>query len=399
MRVLHVIASMDPKYGGPAEGLRQYCRTANELGHQFEIASLDPPSAGFARNVSIPLHTLGPAYSTFWYGPRLARWLDAHAGQYDALVIHGLWQYHSIATRIAARRRGTPYFVFPHGMLGPWFKHTYPLKHYKKWLTWPWADYRVLRDAHAVLFTCQQECVLASQSFWLYAGTPRVVGFGVAPPPPATDEAMGQWLARAPAARGKRILLFLSRLHPVKGCDGLLEGFARADTPADAHLVIAGPDSAGLQATLQAQARSLGIEQRVSWVGAVHGEAKWAALRSAELFVLPSHHENFGVAIVEALACGTPGLISHAVNTAREIARHGAAIVEADSAAGVRKGLERWFALTANERPAWRTAARRCYDAEFTTERATARLVQTLGEAMGNGAHAARAPIGDAPGV
>ena len=89
--------------------------------------------------------------------PRLLSWLRENATRYDAVIVNGIWQYHSYATWLALHRSETPYFVFTHGMLDPWFKRRHPLKHLKKWLYWPWADYRVLRDAQAVIFTCEEE--------------------------------------------------------------------------------------------------------------------------------------------------------------------------------------------------------------------------------------------------
>src|SRR5206468_2813608 len=110
----------------------------------------------------------------------------------------------------------TPYFVYTHGMMGPWFKRTYPLKHYKKWLYWFWADYRVLRDAAAVLFTCEEERRLARQSFWLYRCDECVVSYGTAGPSGDRDAQHALFTAQFPELRGKRVLVFLGRIHVVK---------------------------------------------------------------------------------------------------------------------------------------------------------------------------------------
>ncbi|MEB0151131.1 glycosyltransferase, partial [Pseudomonas sp. CCC2.2] len=80
----------------------------------------------------------------------------------------------------ALAKKKIPYFIFTHGMLDPWFKKNYPLKHLKKWLYWTWGEYRVLRDAKAVLFTCEEEKILARQSFWLYKANEVVTAFGTA---------------------------------------------------------------------------------------------------------------------------------------------------------------------------------------------------------------------------
>lgn len=111
-------------------------------------------------------------------------------------------------------------------MLDPYFKHRYPAKHLKKWLVWPWSEYRVLRDAEAVLFTSETERQRARESFWLYRARERAVGYGISPPNlhPGQIEAFREAFSDL---RGKRFLLFLGRIHPKKGCDLLIEGFAR----------------------------------------------------------------------------------------------------------------------------------------------------------------------------
>src|SRR5437868_15240376 len=103
-------------------------------------------------------------------------------------------------------------------MLDPWFKRTYPLKHLNKWLYWPWAEYRVMHDAAALIFTSEQERLEARQSFWLYSGREKVSPLGVEQPAPVTATTAGLFFDRFPQLRGTRPLLFLGRLHPKKGC-------------------------------------------------------------------------------------------------------------------------------------------------------------------------------------
>jgi glycosyltransferase involved in cell wall biosynthesis len=150
--------------------------------------------------------------------------------------------------------------------------------------------------------------------------------------------------------RGRKYFLFLSRIHRKKGCDLLLEAFARVADQPDLDLVMAGPDEEGLQAVLEGKAQKLGISERVHWTGMLEGDVKWGALRSAEAFVLPSHQENFGVAVVEALACGVPVIISDKVNIWPEIAQDRAGIVKADTAEGTSEGMAAFLAMGPEER-------------------------------------------------
>jgi len=143
-------------------------------------------------------------------------------------VVHGLWQHPGVAARRALRAAGVPYFVYPHGMLDPWFRHEYPLKHAKKCLYWWLAQHAVLRDAAAVLFTCEEERRLARESFWPYRVREAVVNYGTTLPAGVRPEQRDAFLAAFPALRGQRLLLFLGRIHEKKGCDLLIDAFAEA---------------------------------------------------------------------------------------------------------------------------------------------------------------------------
>jgi glycosyltransferase involved in cell wall biosynthesis len=312
----------------------------------------------------------------YCYSDRLLPWLRANARRYSAILIHGLWQYHGLAAWQVLRGTDIPYFVFAHGMLDPWFKRRYPLKHLKKQLYWPWAEYRVLRDARAVLFTTEEERLLARQSFNRYRVNEAVVGFGI------SDPRIGDrtvFLRRYPELQGKRIVLFLGRLHVKKGCDLLIDAFADAAHREPAlRLVMAGPGDESYRATLVRQAESLGVAERICWTGMIQGDLKWSAYHSAEVFALTSHQENFGISVVEALACRLPVLISDKVNIWREIVAERGGLVSEDTPAGARNLLDRWLDLSAIERERLGANGLACFRKHFHIDATTARLAATL---------------------
>jgi glycosyltransferase involved in cell wall biosynthesis len=381
MRLLHVIASIRAAGGGPAEAVRSLSAVHQREGHSAEVASLDNPSDAEIRSFPLPVHALGPAHSRYGYTPILVPWLRQNRNRYDAVIIHGLWQYHSFAAWRALHSTSTPYYVFPHGMLDPWFRRTYPLKHAKKWLFWPWADYRVLRDARAVFFTCEQEKLLAPQSFSLYRARAVVTGLGTVPPPPGVDATL--FLDHYSELRGKRLLLFMGRLHPKKGCDLLLEAYAAtlAKDP-EWRLVFAGPDSLNTQQSLATRAAELGVTDRIVWTGMLRDAVKWSALAAAEVFALPSHQENFGIAVTEALACGVPVLISREVNIWREIEAAHAGLVAPDTVEGTTSLLSQWGQQLSEEaRAIMRGKARQCFRKHFDIEHSAKRLLEVVEEA------------------
>jgi glycosyltransferase involved in cell wall biosynthesis len=377
MNLLHVIASIRAAGGGPVEAVRSLSTVHQREGHSAEVVSLDDPADAEVRDFPLPVHALGPARNRYGYAPGCVPWLRQNRSHYDAVIVHGLWQYHSFAAWRALHGTGTPYYVFPHGMLDPWFKRTYPLKHAKKMLYWPFGDYRVLRDARAALFTCEQEKLLAAQSFALYRARAVVTGLGTTPPPPGLSATT--FFERYPELREKRLLLFMGRLHPKKGCDLLLEAYAAVMAKDSAwRLVFAGPDSLNTQQMLTAHAAKLGITDRIVWTGMLRDAMKWGAFAAAEVFALPSHQENFGIAVAESLACGVPVLISREVNIWREIEAARAGFVAPDTVEGTTSLLSEWQRLSEAERATMRENARQCFSENFDIAHSARRLLETI---------------------
>ena len=342
MRILRCIHSLDPAIGGPLESVKQSTLVLQRRGHEVEIACLDAPDGPGVREFPATVHALGPGRGSYGHSARFVPWLRRNRERFDVVVVHGIWQYASFGVWRALRGDATPYFVFPHGMLDPWFKRTYPLKHWKKSLYWPWAEYRVLRDAAAVLFTSEEERRLARESFALYRANEVVVNYGTAAPEIDWAEAEVELWNRFPHLREEKFFLFLGRLHEKKGVDLLIKAFESLGAESR-RLVIAGPCA---DPSYLAHLKELSGTLPITFAGMLSGNLKWGALRAADAFVLPSHQENFGIAIAEALACGTPVLISNKVNIWREVVEDGGGFAEEDDLAGTTRLLERWHAVT-----------------------------------------------------
>lgn len=384
MKILHVIHSVNPQGGGTAEGVKQLSAALLQRGTSVDVMSLDSPDAPWIRDFPLPLFALGPGRFGYGYSPKVIPWLRQHGGDYDMILVNGLWQFGSLAIWLASRKTALRYAVFPHGMLDPWFKRRYPLKHLKKWLYWPWAEYRVLRDAAAVFFTSEEERLEARKSFRLYRCHERVLGYGIAPPPADETAQRASFFQCHPQLAGKRLILFLGRIHEKKGCDLLLKAFrevlSTAEPASGLHLVMTGPDDAPYSTRMKELSRQLGLEPHVTWTGMLSGDLKWGAFRSADAFILPSHQENFGISVVEALACRLPVLISNKINIWREIASDQAGFVENDDLPGTRRLLQRWTSLSSPEKETFRTHARSCFEKRFHIATVAENLVSILEE-------------------
>ena len=378
MRILNVIRSLRPEYGGPAQLVRCIATACPRLGWEAEVACLDTPSESVAAEMPFPVHALGQYKTVYGFSTLWIPWLRANANRFDGIVIHGIWQYQSFGTWLALRGHNprTTYVQFAHGMLDPWFKRRYPAKHFKKMIYWMLAEHRVMRDASNVLFTCQTEQHLAPQSFAWSNWNSAVVPYGAELPSGDPKQQVEAFYQLCSAARERRFFLYLGRIHPKKGCDLLIDAFiAIASISQDIDLVMVGPD-AGMATGLQARVAAHGLSHRVHWPGLLTGEAKWGAFRASEAFVLPSHQENFGIAVAEALACSCPVLISDQVNIWPEIEADDAGLVGADTLDGTRNLLERWLALPEKEQNRMRLRARACFESRYNLDQNVSELLR-----------------------
>ncbi|WP_325383572.1 glycosyltransferase [Edaphobacter sp.] len=380
MRILHVMGTLDPAAGGPSQSVRVLMSHA-DLGYIGEVVTLDDPESPWLKTLTFPVHPLGPVSSTYGFNPRLVPWIKANRHRFDGVVVNGLWQYCGLAARRALAGTKTPYLLFTHGMLDPYFKHAFPLKHAKKWPYWLLSEYWNLRGAYRVLFTSEAEKRLAEQSFWLHRWKPYVVPYGAKGPVGAPPVLKQTFFDQCPQVKDKRYLLFLGRIHRKKGCDLLVDAFAKvaADDP-ELNLVMAGPDQQQWSAELQQTAAQAGIANRIHWPGMITGDAKWGAFYGAEAFILPSHQENFGIAVAEAMACGTPVLLSDKVNIAEEIANDGAGYMEPDTPDGTLHLLERWIATSPYDRQRLGDQALHSFNQRYDMEQ-TAKTIIGLFEA------------------
>jgi glycosyltransferase involved in cell wall biosynthesis len=359
MRILHIVGTVSPAAGGPTEVIRMLVRYAPP-GYTSELATLDDPAAPFLRDLPFRVHALGGPQRR-WFRPALLQWLRKNRDRFDGVIVHGLWEFTGLAAHLTTAKK-PGYVVFTHGMLDPYFKRAFPAKHLKKWLYWLPAEYWVLRGARRVLFTTAAERDLAAQSFWLHRWTPMVVPIGAEAPPPDTTALLSAFQSACPQVAGRRFLLFLGRINEKKGCDLLVRAFANLSAAhPDLHLVMAGPDPSHWRERLEALAADCNCAHRIHWPGLLLGDAKWGAFAACEAFVLPSHQENFGVAVVEALASSRPVLLTHPVNIAQDLEADGSALVEDDTEQGVTRLLTRWLALTPADRAEMSTRARESF--------------------------------------
>lgn len=368
--------------GGPAEGVRQINPFLNTEGHSTVIVSFDDSSEA-GRDCAGEFVPLGREWKGP-YRPALVRWLRPRLAHFDCVLVHGLWQMASTVSRVVGRT--IPYFVFPHGMLDPWFRQAYPLKHLKKEIYWLLFEHAALARSSGVFFTTEEERRISHGTFWPYRLPERVVNYGIRAPLVDRNAALRKFHEQFPGLKEKRVLLFLSRFHYKKGGDLALQAFAGAvlarrekEGAFPFHFLLAGPEEAGEKKRLERMVKALPpqVRERITFSDGLFGDLKWGAFAAGDAFILPSHQENFGIAVAEALAMGMPVLISNKVNIHREITGMGAGWADEDNLSGTRRSIEKWIAQggTTNE---GRERARLCFDACFNLDRTADLFIKTL---------------------
>jgi len=379
MKILRVIRSLDPCGGGPIEGLKSSIPYLNQLGISTTVACLDPPSSAFIANLPFPVIPLGPVHLGYGFRFGIVDDLRRLAPEFDSVIVEGLWQYHTLACWLAYRGTSLPYFVFVHGMLDPWFNTRYPFKFLKKSLYWRLFEHRILRDASAVFYTSLRERSLARTSFKPYQANDLCVGYGAPTPLLPTSEDLSKYYSRFPQLFGKSIFLFFGRIHPKKGVDLLVHAFSYIlPLFPNSHLVLAGPVSHSYHSQLNKKISSLSLFPHVTWCGYLDAGFKRAAFSTADLFCLPSHQENFGVAVAEALSYGLPVSISDQVCISDEVLASNAGFVNPVTPSGTLKGLISWCELQAAARTQMSINASNLFTLQFEWKNSTARLAHAL---------------------
>ena len=381
MKILHVVTSMDPEAGGVSQAIRTIIKGLSAKGITNEVACIDPPSSEFLKKDAFKIFAFGPGKTPWQYAPALLQWLRKNIGEYHTVIVHGLWQYPTYATFSAWKKiRPNQFFLMPHGMLDPYFQKAKgrKIKAIRNWLFWKLVEKKAVNNASGILFTCETEKILARLPFTPYKpAVEAVVSLGVETPPAFHQGMSVAFKAKLPADISN-YWLYIARIHPKKGVDLLIDAYCKlqANGAAVQPLVIAGP---GLDTEYGKQIQEMaGGNPQIHFTGMLSGDEKWGAFYGAEVFVLPSHQENFGIAVVEALGCGVPVLISDQVNIFREITAHHAGLVENDTAAGTLKLLSGWTNMNEEKKEEMRQQAKVCFATEFSMETASDKMIQSF---------------------
>ncbi|MCL5776848.1 glycosyltransferase [Limibaculum sp. FT325] len=326
---------MHPSAGGPPVVVRRLAENASRFGWDASIltTSLMCPDDGtelyaeLSREFDIKVLPIDRP-RLLGHASTAAEALNDAVRAADLVHIHTLWHPLNTIARRACQRHNVPYVLSPHGMLDPF---AMSIRALKKSVYLRLIECRNLREAELVVFATNEERQLAGRTLGRFLHS-EVVLLGADDPADRCSTITDATVRRRfrDGADGRRIL-FLSRLHPKKNLETLFRSMKLVvERHADAHLFIAGSGARIYEKTLDDMVRELGISSNVTFTGFLRDEEKWAAMSAADIFVLPSLQENFGISIAEALHAGLPVLVGQGVNISEDIAKASAGRVLCD---------------------------------------------------------------------
>lgn len=373
-RVLHVIPAVAARYGGPSAAVVGMCRALRAVGVDATIATTDADGGG---RLPVEIGTMSthagvPAVffrrqggEGFKWSRPLADWLSRHVQDYDVVHVHAVFSHASIAAGSACRSAHVPYVVRPLGTLDPWSVRR---KRLLKQVLLKFGAGDLLAGAASMHYTTIEEQRLAeSELDMLPAGAVVPVGIDdeyFAAGVRTADDASPYVLALSRLEAKKQLEIAIDACHRL-ALDGRLGSW---------RFVIAGEGDPAYVAALRARAEAGPAAGRISFPGWVAGAAKLALMRGASLFILPSHQENFGVAMAEAMACGVPPVVTPGVNLSPEIAARRAGWLAEPTAADLAETLA--SAIADRDDRAARGQAARAMAEDFRWPAAAAALIE-----------------------
>lgn len=338
MRVLQVIPSLSPQLGGPTRAVQGFSEGLQQLGVDVQILTTDDDTS---RRLEVPLQqlTLYKGIPTmflprtlrakeFIYTNALDRWQSKHLRSFDLVHTHYLFSYLPSWTARAARQRDIPYLMRPLGQLTPWALSQSP---FKKKLYSSLLEHRNLQKAAAIHCTSQEESKNVRELGFKTPTVPLPLGVKRSVVIPKAKAKLRQTYS-IPAEIP--VVLFLSRLHHKKQPEVLLQAVKQLLKRQPCHVIFAGTGELAYIETLRSLTAELGIKNHVTFAGFVDGYEKDLLLQGSDVFALPSHSENFGIAVAEALVSKLPVVITPGIQISAEIkAAEAGLVVEAEAEA------------------------------------------------------------------
>lgn len=368
MRLLHLVSSMNPEHGELVEEVSRFCELCKPLGIDSEVVTQDNPSSNFLELYTCPVHALGVSLSSEEFYEHLRTWLADCRNSFDGFILHsGELLLNEEAWR-ALRVMGLPYVLRIHGILR---------QHFCQHFFHAWRQYLVpywmVSGAKTVLFASEEERLIGQRRFWPLRFVGQTLPAGRLGFRSTADDAVERFQSKFPKLKNKRFILFPGQLMKRQGSDLALQAFCLLqDNGIDLVFTGEGPR----KTSLEAQAEKFGRAKQVHFIGTLQGDIKWGAFLSSEVLFLPSLENCMDAAVIEALSCGLPALLSRKIGIWREVHTAGAGLIDQPGQKGALRMLRSWVSSSEKEKERMSANARQCFAEKFDIRAIVSQLVE-----------------------
>ena len=364
LKILRIITSVDPKFGGPSRGILESSRQLHQSGFQVDIVTCDKlkiKNKNF-KNIKI---TNFKSYigSNYRFSLKLFFWLIKNKNNYDFFIIHGIWQFPTLAARLVLKNK---YLVFAHGQLDPFFKINL-FKRLKKQIYWFLIEKRNLENSASLLLTSTGEKETLKNTFVKTDKIKKnIVKYGIFKKKINQQKALKLFYFRFPNLKNKNFYLFLGRFHEKKGCDIIIGSVKKLKNKFNNTILFAGPlVGANYENYIKNLVIKYNLQNKILFSDALYNDLKWGSILACRGMLLASHGENFGISLAESLSFGKPVITTYKVNIARDILKYKAGLISNDTINSFSKKLNEFDKLNKKQLIKMSNNALKCFKDNF----------------------------------
>ena len=329
-KILRIVTSLNPKYGGPSVGIIESSKHLVKHGFKVDIVTLNKKKISNIKIKDIKIINFSDYLGEhFRFSFKLFLWLLKSRKNYDNFIIHGLWQFPTLLARLLLKKK---YFVFIHGQLDPFFGLDF-LKKLKKIIYWYLLEYQNLKKANKIILTSILEKNNLDNTFVKTDKIEKlVIKYGIFKKKLNINTITKKFYLKFPLIKKRNFYLFLGRFHEKKGCEILIKSVKKLGSKFNTPILLAGPfEDTNYEKKLKDLVISNNLQNKIFFSKEIYGDLKWGAIYSSKAMLLASHGENFGISLVESLSVGRPVLTTNKVNIHNYISKYKAGFISSNT--------------------------------------------------------------------
>lgn len=365
IKILRIIGTLNPEYGGPAKAIIDHSHALIHKGYDVSIITSDKKNSKYYKGNKIKIINLGPALGKYKLNLKLFFWLKKNRHKFKSFIVHGLWQFNTLVARLLLKKN---FYVFPHGQLDPYFKQEF-YKCLKKKIYWSLVEKKNLIYSKSLLLTSNNEKKLIKHTYVNTDGIKKkVVEYGILKQKLNIKKSENLFYTKFKKLKNIDYFIYLGRFHKKKGCEIILGVLAKLKkNKIKIKVLMAGPNNEYKKKLIE-DAYKLRIDDMIIWSDTLIHDLKWIALKKSEAMILPSHGENFGVSLVEAMSLSKPVITTTKVNISDKIFSTKSGIITSNNLNSFYKGVIKFLRFSKKQKIRLSKNSYLCFSKYFNLE-------------------------------